>query len=465
MKKFAILFVLLFLIFCYGCEKKSEISTEQNTIPEWQWAVKAGGGGSDKGNDIVIDNWGNIYITGCFSSTGTATFGTHSLIGSGNSNIFVAKMDANGNWEWAKKAGGSVSSEGIKIATCETGEICITGYFYGTITFDSFSLTSSGYTDIFVAKIDASGNWLWATKGGGNNSDSVSGIVTDELGNIYITGSYKGTAAFGTHSLTDGGGFTAKMDANGNWLWATKGGGSGGLTLNELGGIYVTGTFSGVENFGSHSITSNGFENVFIAKIDTNGNWLWAIFADGIQSWSRGISTDETGNIFVIGAFAGDVTFGFNTLTDRGLFVAKIDKSGNWLWATQVDGRGEDGSGFILTAYSITIDREGNNYITGNFQETATFGSHSIISSGYNDTFVAKINSNGSWQWAIQAESSIWYDDLGITNTGLGIAIDGSGSVCITGYCTGELTFGSHSINGVENSGSKGREIFVAKLK
>ena len=166
----------------------------------WLWATKAGGTGRDEGYGIKIDAAGNSYVTGYF--VGTATFGSYSTTGSSSYDIFVAKMDGDGNWLWVTQAGGTNVSYGYGITTDAAGNSYVTGRFSGTPIFGSYSLTSSGLADIFVAKINTDGDWQWAAKAGGTGLERGIGITIDAAGNSYVTGRFDGTASFGPHSLT-----------------------------------------------------------------------------------------------------------------------------------------------------------------------------------------------------------------------------------------------------------------------
>ena len=111
----------------------------------------------------------------------------------------MGKLDSSGNWLWAKKAGGNNTDYGYGIAIDSSGNCYVTGYFQSTATFGSINLASNGGSDIFVAKLDSSGNWLWAQKAGGGSADQGYGISTDSSGNSYITGYFNGTATFGNN--------------------------------------------------------------------------------------------------------------------------------------------------------------------------------------------------------------------------------------------------------------------------
>jgi hypothetical protein len=311
--------------------------------PEWQWANQAGSTGTDEGKEIAIDADGNSIVTGSF--TNTATFGSYTLTSSGNSDIFVAKMDTNGNWLWATKAGGTDVDNGNGIEVDTSGNSYVTGYFNDTATFGSYSLTSSAGYDIFVAKIDANGNWLWATQAGGLGSDIGYAIALDFEWNCYVTGHFSTTATFGSYTLPPSGNmdiFVAKMNSDGNWLWATQAGGTlsihgYGISIDAVGSSYITGDLYGTGTFGTYTLISDGVFDIFVAKVDANGNWLWATKAGGTNyNFGYGIATDSSGNSYITGSTSGTATFGSYSLisSNRVIFVAKMDVNGNWLWAT-----------------------------------------------------------------------------------------------------------------------------------
>ncbi len=446
-KRTFILLVLLLISVCAFAQ-----------APAWQWASHAGGNDYDVGKAITVDDAGNSYVTGGF--VGTATFGSYPLTSSGEYDIFVAKMDSNGNWQWATQAGGSDWDKGLGITIDDAGNSYVTGGFVGTATFGSYPLTSSGEYDIFVAKMDSNGNWQWATRAGGYDYVIGLGIIIDDAGNSYVTGYFREIATFGSYILTSNGWsdiFVAKLDANGNWLWATKAGGSNGdqgygITIDDAGNSFVTGYFQGIATFGSYSITTSGFYDIFVAKMDANGNWQWATQAGGSEiDIGYGITIDDAGNSYVTGYFEETATFGSYSLTSSGswdIVVAKMNADGNWEWATKAGGTSTD------CGYGITVDDAGNSYVTGKFRSTATFGSYYLTSGGSLniDIFAAMIDTDGNWQWAIQACGSGW-------DEGHGITIDNAGNSYVTGHFSGTATFGSYSLN---CSGEW--DIFVAKL-
>ncbi len=411
--------------------------------PDWQWSTQAGGSNNDKGMSITTDASGNCYVTGLFFET--ATFGSYTLTSGGALDIFVAKMDPNGNWLWATKAGGSDHDYGNEITTDAAGNCYVTGRFMDTATFGSYYLTSNGSCDIFVAKMDALGNWLWATKAGGTSGDYGHAISIDDSGNSYVTGYFYGTTTFGPYPLTSSGScdiFVAKIDAQGNWQWVIQAGGGFedlgyGLVIDDDGNSYLTGYFHGAATFGSYPLTSSGHQDIFVAKIDALGNWQWVIQAGGIyDDFGHAITIDDSRNSILTGYFGGTATFGSYSLTSSGyrdIFVAKMDADGNWLWATQAGGSdGDHGNG-------ISTDVNGNSYVLGEFWDTAAFGPYSLTSIGHRDIFVSMINADGNWLWATQAG--------GFNNdNGHSITTDVAGNCYLTGFFNETATFGPYSL-------------------
>ncbi|MCX5938461.1 MAG: VCBS domain-containing protein, partial [Cyanobium sp. LacPavin_0920_WC12_MAG_62_9] len=191
------------------------------------WATSAGGTGDDYSTDITALADGSALITGYFN--GSATFGSTTLTSAGSTDVFIAKLNADGTYAWATKAGGSGAEKGNGITALSDGSSLITGNFNGSASFGSTTLTSSGQ-DVFVAKLNADGSFAWATKAGGSGTDYGLGITALSDGSSLVTGSFNGSASFGSISLTGAGSddaFVAKLNPNGSFAWATKAGGTG----------------------------------------------------------------------------------------------------------------------------------------------------------------------------------------------------------------------------------------------
>ena len=386
----------------------------------FEWVKSFGGSSDDAGYSTIVDDSGNVYTTGNFA--GTVDFdpgaGTANLTSAGDYDIFVHKLDASGNFIWAKAFGGSSYDIGESINVDASGNIYTTGSFEGTVDFDpgagTANLTSVGVNDVFVQKLDASGNFIWAKAFGDINSDYGLSITVDTSGNIYTTGSFIGTVDFdpgaGTANLTSAGGidvFVQKLDASGNFIWAKAYGGSSNdegrsTIVDDSGNIYTTGYFAGTVDFdpgaGTVNLTSAGGNDVFVQKLDASGNFIWAkSFGDSNSDYVRSITVDTSGNIYTTGFFEGTVDFdpgvGTANLTSAGgtdIFVQKLDASGNFIWAKSF------GDSYAECGCSITVDTSGNVYTTGYFAGTVDFDPEAGIanhtSAGCADIFVQKMN-------------------------------------------------------------------------
>jgi hypothetical protein len=386
------------------------------------WAKAIGGSDLDNSTDIAIDALGNIYITGTFRNSAdfdpSAAIFQLSSVG-GTTDTFVCKLDASGNFVWAKAMGGTTNQDGgFGIAVDVSGNVYTTGYFANTVDFDpgtgTQNISSVAETsDIFVSKLDASGNFVWVKTMGGSDSDSGGNIATDVLGNIYISGVFAGTVDFdpnaGVQNLSSVSAtldvFISKLDASGNFIWAKSMGGSNGdscsdMTIDAAGNVYTTGDFYNTCDFdpgvGTLNITSAGSTDIFISKLNSSGNFVWAKALGGINT-DRGnsIAVDASGNVYTTGYFGGVADFDPNTgiqnLTSIGnfdIFISKLDVTGNFVSAKSIGGTGNDQSN------GLAIDGLGNIYTTGFFNNTVDFdpnaGVQNFTSAGNSDIFVTK---------------------------------------------------------------------------
>lgn len=207
-----------------------------------------------------------------------------------------------------KKSGGAQVDSGEGIAVDASGNCWVTGQFSGTASFGGIQLNSAGNADIFIAKLDPDGNFLWAKRAGGTSNDIANSIAVDSHGNSFITGLFYSTAFFGKTQLTASGGhdiFIAKLGANGNFLWARKAGGNGAdtgmaISIDSLGHVYITGFFYLIAYFGDTELITGGYNNIFVARLHTSGSFLWAVSAYGSNSdVGYGIAVDPSHNSYI----------------------------------------------------------------------------------------------------------------------------------------------------------------------
>jgi len=428
-------------------------------IVDWQWANHISTNYSEYSSDMVTDNSGNSYVTGYFYQT--VNIGPFTLTSQGSQDIYIAKTDAAGNWLWAIRAGGAGAETPLKLALDDSGNLYLSGYFDGAAVFGSSTLNCAGVYDLFVAKLSSSGTWQWATRAGGTLYDTAECLALDSAGNIYVGGYFEIAASFGSTNLTSAGGndlYVAKLNSSGSWQWAKRGGGPGydlvtSISVDGSGNCYATGTYRGTSSFGTTNLTCPGSQDLFVIKLSSSGNWLWAK-GTGTTTWAynTGIVTDSGGNSFLAGMFAGSVTLGSQTLVSAGsadILVGKIDSDGNWLWSTKAGGSSTDRGDFI------TLDNFGNILVAGYFYGTADIAGTTLISNGQMDVFVAKLSGTGDWKWSRQAGGSSYDYCSGLTYVN-------GGHIIISGFFQNSITIGNQTLH---NPTTGYTDVFVAGLQ
>jgi Collagen triple helix repeat (20 copies) len=441
--------------------------------PEWLWAKNGFSRDLDEAYSVAVDCYGDSYVTGKFQ--GTLTFDATDLVNVSSETVFVAKFSSAGECIWASQAVTSgVNALALGIAVDYDGNAYITGSFEDEIAFGSITLTSTGnLEDVFVAKLDPNGGWLWATFASSDSTDIGRGIVVNCDGDVYITGEFASLLAFnGTLIfLASAGGtniFVAKLDTDGNWIWAERAGSDttsdskgNDIAIDCNGDIYITGSFADDAVFDSIIIDSDGGRDIFVAKADPDGNWLWAVNAGGAgDDDGCALAVDEHLNVYVTGLITGNASFGNIDLSppnaSANVFVAKLDFNGVWVRAKYA-GAAVGSFVFIAKGLGIAVDCEGNIYITGLFVENIEFGDISLDSAISNvvEIFVAKLTAKCKWVWA---------DSIGSTgnDTGYDIAIDCSNNPLVVGSFFNTVNFGNHELSTIQ--GATSNDMFVAKL-
>ncbi len=392
-------------------------------------------------------------------------------------------------WNWAKQAGGVWVDSGEAICTDDMGNVYTAGYFSGIAQFGDISIQSSGSYDIYIAKMDYAGNYLWVKKAGGSgsNDDAAEGIAVDSDGNIVVVGSYSGNnAEFGDLQVSGGGYFIAKLDSDGEFLWVTTGEDNGSahayaVDVDPNGSIYITGMLQGTVSFGDFTLIGTisdmgtAIDAAYIAKLDGDGNFLWAKRIDEPEDgWliARGhsIKVDNEGNSYITGYYEGTAVFGETTLDSYSdgtgsfnVFIAKLDVDGEFVWANHATLPNDEAQAAAY-AHAIAIDSDQNVYITGEYQGTPKFGATVLAQPNFINLFVAKLNSSGQFLWALG-------NGADMENWGSSIAVDNEG-YCYVGGKWGEnpyvfvddepysITFGSQTFT----KNHSGANAFVTKI-
>lgn len=314
--------------------------------------------------DLSLDESNAIYSTGIFENTtdfdpGTGTFNLSSA--GSNQDIFIQKLDSDGNFIWAKRIGNTDYEEGSKIAVFDN-RVYVTGWYKSYVDFDPSSATfvigSKGYTDIYLLSLNLAGDFIWAESFGSTITDHSSGLGVSADGEIYLTGNYNGDIDMdpgpGTYTIPCQGTndfFVAKLDSSGQVIWVQSFGSdndelSSCLTSDPTGGVMVGGVFYSTLDFdpgnGVFNMTPPVSNALFLLKLDQNGSFQWAGSLGTMLPYANNyfseISYDNNGALYATGAYEDSIDFdmgpGVSSLNSNGfgdVFIFKLNPSLNSL--------------------------------------------------------------------------------------------------------------------------------------
>jgi hypothetical protein len=318
---------------------------------------------------------------------------------------------------WARTWGGESAEYGLVVAVDNSGFGYVTGTFKKTVDFDPgpgvVGKTSNGADDIFLSKFDQDGGFIWARAWGGYKMDVPEGIAVDSYGDVFNTGYYRGTVDFNPGP-------------------------------------------------GTEEYISNGENDIYLTKLSSNGDFLWAYSIGGIR-WDsgQGIALDEYSDIYITGNYNDIVDFepgpGVKEHISSGksdAFLCKFGSLGDFQWALTWGGENED------WVNGIAVDSNGDVYVIGAFKDSADFdpgpGVDEHNTHGIEDAFLSKFDHDGDFKWA-----RTWGGD-GVNHPN-DIAVDSSGNVYITGWFSSVTDFDPSP--GVYNRVANGsKDVFISKF-
>lgn len=469
-----------------GISATAFIVTSPVLTPGLVWARGHIGTQDTFSEGVTTDASGNVFTTGSFDNT--TDFdpgpGVLNLTATGSvSDIYLSKLNANGDLAWAFSLGCVTSGAGTGIATDAAGNVYVAGYFSGTVDFDpgpgTTNLTAGGR---FLCKYDTNGNLIWALALASTLSVDLT-MAVDAADNLYLAGGFSGTADFdpgaGTFNMTSAGStdiFILKLSSAGNFIWARRMGSTlldraNALALDVSGNVHITGTFNGTVDFdpgaGTANLTSAGATDAFILKLDNAGNYLWARRVGGTSAFDtgNGIALDSDDNVLITGRFDGTVDFdpgaAVNNLTSVGggdAFVLKLNSAGNFVWAKSMGGTfGEEGMDIVCDAFD-------NVYTTGDLRSnTADFdpgpGTFNLSPTGSWEVYLSGLDAAGNFMWAVASQgaagSSVYQPEL---------SLDASGNIILIGVIEDAPADLDPGIC-VTNISTNGVTAFIAKLR
>ena len=407
-------------------------------------------GGSNKGIiHSTIDALGNLYVFGQFG--GTVDFGGISLTALSSTDLFVLKYSKNNQLLWANRIGSPSGNYAGKMAVSENGDVYVTGLFVGSLSVGAITLNSYGLSDIFVFKYDLNGNVIWGKNAGSSDDDwGGEGIIVDN-NNVYLTGGFRGTATFGPFSVISSGAndvFLTKLNSNGDFQWVVKGGSSATdrgicLSKDESGNIYLGGMYGANASFGSFLLTNGGNLDIFLAKYNSDGLPQWVNRISGsVNEQIYDLKNDNLGNIYAVGMLQSNSTF---YSTSNSAVVNAPNSGGQFIAKYNLNGnliwaKRPFSSSSAEMIAALAIDQANNLYTIGSFAGNITFRGETF-NGGTTFSFLSKMNSTGEIQWIKTPTGSV------SGNYGSCININPIGDIYALGSYISTCTFGSVTLN------------------
>ena len=324
------------------CNKGCTFDTSGCAHYSWAWASQGGGGNAEETRSVAVDSAGNVYVVGTF--VGSAAFGTTTLSAASSTATsgFVAKLDASGKHVWAVSVTGTSFLTLKGVAVDSKGDIYVGGQDVGQVTLGTLKTQAFSQRDFFVAKLSSAGTWQWVTSAGSPAQDAHYDLQVDAAGNSYLVGNLPAAqATFGTLPKTaSAGGFVARADPSGKFLWVKVFPGSTtkvrNLAVDSSGNVHLIGEFDTsfvLDGAAFNVVQANQFD-LFVAKLNSSGALVWARSGGSVLGEQAfGIGLDAAGNTYVAGEFAGPMTLGATTLKPTSKFGHgdRICSSPSWM--------------------------------------------------------------------------------------------------------------------------------------
>ncbi len=418
----------------------------------WTWAEQMGSVNEDFANAICNDGSGNVFLsTRIFFPFGV--FGSDTIPVSGLYDIFLTKIDINGNNLWTKRAGGYNPDGGLESADdvvyeSNTQSILVAGSMRGSGKV--IGNCELGGEDIaFLSKLDMDGNCTWAVELANFGSPSMLSIATDNAGHVYLTGNTKYVFYFKDTLAIQPGGFLAKLrSSDGTLIWIKK--------ILEPGGSLFDLTYKNSKLFigggtGINKLILDGAtftcldKDAFISQFDTSGYLIWVRTMGGPKKdFGGSVEVDNEGNIYTCGIFQDSIYFNKSLLTNgnrKDLFIAKYSNDGSVIWIKQYRATGS------LNATYPFVSDNGNIYHIGSFSGDMFIGDRIISARTESDMFISEFGQEGNLIGIVQ---------IGNLSSG-GITVDNSGRFHIAGTFVNSVSFDEKTLTSIGD-----RDVFIA---
>lgn len=364
---------------------------------------------------------------------------------------------------FGSRFGGQGDDEGRSVAFDAAGNLYATGSFDGSIDFGGGALMSAGGKDVFVVKLGPSGEHIFSKSFGDAAADQVGlSIAVGADGSAVITGHFAGSIDFGAGSMMSAGGkdvFVAKLSSAGDVVWAGAFGGAGALqeglaaSVDGAGDVFVAGVFDGTLDVDGTPHVSLGGQDAFVAKLaSATGGRLWSVALGGAGKQSaRALAVDKDGNALVGGGFEDSIAVGASAALSAGGEDAFYAKLGSEGGAPMALAQYGDAMNQAITG--IAAGGDGGHVIAGRFEGAIDFGGGPLAGAGAEDIFIASYNAAGELVFA---------KGFGDKSSQIveGIAVDAAGAIVMAGRFAGSLDLGHKP----PLPGSDAFDIFIGKL-
>lgn len=438
--------------------------------PTTPFSLAVGSEGNQLAHAVAVDGAGNVVVTGEFE--GEIDFGDGTLTANNdtNSDIFLAKYDANGQLAWSRRFGDTSRDRGMALAIDDAGNILLAASFGGVMEFDGKPLEANGY-DILLAKLEPDeGEPIWhrvfTGQGDGGYAEPWS-MALDADGNIALVGRFTKSlllaephAANTDYDENRYDAFVAKLDPDGEPLWSTSFGDQWDdvareVTIGPTGEVAAVGSFAGVATVLGHtweapSSASSRPPNAFVVQLGPEGDYRWSksLGDDGYQD-GYGVAIDSDGQTYVSGTFGGTIHFGGDARTSHGgydLFLASYDLAGRLLWSWHA------GDGAAEGARELAVTPDGQLAVAGCFAQALDVGTTVLHAEDEEDLFLAQLTTDAEPEWSRSFPG-------GGTEMLLDMAVDRAGSAILVGHFDGDVDFGQGLL-----SSQGDQDLFIAKL-
>jgi hypothetical protein len=435
--------------------------------PTEPFSLSTGSTGDQWANAVAVDHEGNIIVTGQFEYEIDLGGGPMQSAGETYPDIFIAKLDPNGEHLWSRRFGGTSTDRGTAVAVDAEGNILLGASFAGTVEFDGEALTADS-SHILIAKFDPEGDHLWHRTFGESEEETgssyPSGMALDSEGNIVVIGTFSGSLLLDTEQVATSDShqdaFVAKLDPDGAPLWSTAFGGDVNDTAFDVAigpndEIAVTGDFSGLATIVGYPWTaptsgSMPYPNAYVIHLTADGEPLWGKnLGDTSYQYGYGIDVGPDGTTYATGGFYGSINFDGVERTSHGsydVYLAAYDNEGGIGWAWQAgDDSGDNGR-------QVKLAPDGKLMLAGTYTVSIDLGTTVLHAEDSSDLFLAQLDTEAHPLWSRS------YGGMS-TETLRDMAVDRAGNTILVGYFEGTLEFDDGPLSAVEEA-----DLFIAKI-